>query len=311
MKKKIGKFKDKSNGKNHSGRILDSKSGFDVIECDVCEFKHIIPIPNSEELKNLYEEKFYSSEKPEYFKNVQEDLQWWELTYRNYYKMLEKYCQKNKRKLLEIGSGPGYFLKTGKKLGWDALGFEPSKQAYEYSKKLGVKVVNNFFDEKSANKYAGQFDVVYIDTVIEHLPDPISLLKNARKTLKPGGIIFITTPSDYNPLQTILRKDLGFKPWWVFPPQHINYFDFDSIKKLVKRVGFNVLDLSATFPMEFFLLSGKNYVDNERIGRECHAKRKNFEINMYKNNSGKLRAIYTALAKHGIGRDFIIIGKKK
>jgi len=311
MKNKIGKFADKSNGKNHSGLILDSNAGFDVIECKICGFKHAVPIPTSEKLQNLYEKKFYSSEKPKYFEDAEEDLEWWKLTYLNYYQLFEKYCPKNSKKLLEIGSGPGYFLKIGKEYNWEVLGFEPSKQAYEYSQKFGVKVVNSFFDEKSADKYSEFFDVVYLNTVIEHLPDPVYLLKNVKKTLKPGGIICIVAPNDYNPLQTILRENLGFRDWWVAPPQHINYFDFKSIKKLVEKTGFNVQELLGTFPMEFFLLSGDNYIENEKIGRECHLKRKKFEINMYKSNKNQLNIIYSALAKHGIGREFIIIGKKQ
>jgi len=295
--------------KGHYGQILDTKNGFDVIECETCEFKHIIPIPTQEELDKLYKEEFYSTEKPRYFKGVEEDLEWWEMTYRNYYQLFEKYCQKGKKRLLEIGSGPGYFLKCGKELGWDVLGFEPSKQAYEYSQKFGVKVINDFFSERDTDKY-GKFDVVYMNTVIEHLPDPISLIKGAKSVLKPNGIICIISPNDYNPLQNILRKNLGYEPWWVAPPQHINYFDFESIKKLLERLGFEIVESTGTFPMEFFLLSGDNYVGNDKLGRKCHFKRKIFEGNMYKYGSEYLDSIYKFLAGNDIGREFVVIGRK-
>jgi SAM-dependent methyltransferase len=296
--------------REHQGEVVDSAKGFDVIECQTCGFKHVIPIPTLEELDKLYKDKFYSTEKPRYFKDVEEDLEWWEMTYRNYYQLFEKYCQKKGRRLLEIGSGPGYFLKYGRELGWNVLGFEPSKQAYEYSQKFGVKVANEFFNETSAGKY-GKFDAVYMNTVIEHLPDPASLISTTKSVLNPNGIICIISPNDYNPLQNILRDNLTYEPWWVAPPQHINYFDFESIKKLLERLGFEIIESTGTFPMEFFLLSGDNYVGNDELGRKCHFKRKIFEGNMYKYGNEYLNSIYKFLAANGIGREFVVIGRVK
>ena len=295
-------------GVEHYGGTIDSKDGFDVIECETCGFKHVVPIPTPEELNKLYKEEFYSTEKPTYFKSTEEDLEWWELTYRNYYQLFDKYYTKKDRKLLEIGSGPGYFLKCGKEMGWEVIGIEPSKQAFEYSQKFGVKVINRFFDEKSIKEY-GKFDVIYMNTVIEHLPDPISIIKIAKNILKSKGIICIISPNDYNPLQNILRENLSYNPWWVAPPQHINYFDFKSIKNILERLGFEIIESIATFPMEFFLLSGDNYVGNDKLGRKCHFKRKAFEINMYKYGNKHLNMIYKSLANNGIGREFVVIGR--
>ena len=294
----------------HYGEVIDSKDGFDVIECETCGFKHVIPIPTPEELEKLYKEEFYSTEKPKYFQDTEEDLEWWAMTYRNYYQSFEKYCPEGNRRLLEIGSGPGYFLKCGNELGWDVVGFEPSKQAYEYSQKFGIEVVNDFFSEDNAGKY-GKFDVVYMNTVIEHLPDPISLIKTAKNVLNPNGIICVVAPNDYNPLQSILRENLSYEPWWVVPRHHINYFDFVSIKKVIERLGFEVVESTGTFPMEFFLLSGDNYVGDGELGRKCHFKRKAFEMNMFKYGSEQLNNIYKALADNGIGREFVVIGRKE
>jgi SAM-dependent methyltransferase len=306
----IKNFINPTTGVKHFGEVIDSKDGFDVIECENCKFKHIIPIPTPEELDKLYSDKYYSTEKPKYFKEVEEDLDWWEMTYHNYYEMFEKYYPKVNRRLLEIGSGPGYFLKCGKELGWDALGFEPSKQAYEYSQSLGVKAVNEFFSEQNAGKY-GKFDAVYMNTVIEHVPDPILLIKSIKRVLNPNGIICIIAPNDYNPLQNILKNNLGYKPWWVVPRHHINYFDFESIKKLLGRLGFEVVESIGTFPMEFFLLSGDNYVGNDELGRKCHFRRKRFEKAMYRHGGETLNTIYASLADKGIGREFVVIGRKR
>jgi SAM-dependent methyltransferase len=292
----------------HFGEVIDNKDGYEVIECETCGFIHVIPIPTPEQLGKLYEEDFYTTEKPDYFKHVEEDKDWWDLHYRSYYRLFEKYVKG--RKLLEVGSGPGYFLKCGKEIGWDVTGFEPSRLAAEYSRNFGLRVFNDFFDPAEAKKI-GKFDVVYMNMVIEHLPDPAGLLNDIGGVLKKDGILCVISPNDYNPLQMILKENMCYRPYWVAPPQHINYFNFNSISGLLERLGYEVVETSATFPMEFFLLSGDNYIGNDKLGRACHFKRKALEENMSIHGSLYLDNFYKFLASNGIGREFIILGKIK
>jgi len=102
-------------GKNsaHSGDVID---GIDVIACASCGFKHILPLPSQSELDALYKDAYYSSEKPQYLKDSdsEEDQAWWEMTYRRDFDLFDKHLQKETPRLLEIGSGPGFFLKVGK-----------------------------------------------------------------------------------------------------------------------------------------------------------------------------------------------------
>lgn len=291
----------------HKGKILDTKEGFSVIECTLCGFKHINPIPSEEDLATFYKKEFYSKGKPNYFKETKEDLLWWMATYNNYYALLETHTKG--RKILDVGSGPGHFLACGKKRGWDVLGFEPSVDAWEYSKRRKLAVVNDFFSYESAKQY-GPFDVIHASMVLEHVPDPISFINDMKKLLKPGGLLAIFCPNDYNPLQTILTQEHKAKPWWVVPIHHLNYFDIESIKKLLARSGFAVEELLGTFPLEFFILSGDNYVGDPALGRVCHQKRKNFEMSLYRKNAHLLNDIYKALGDRGIGREFFVIAKK-
>lgn len=292
--------------KEHKGKVLNAKNNYEVIDCDACGFKHVTPIPSDKELEEFYGKEFYSHVKPKYFSDYEEDLEWWMATYRNHYNLLAGHT--SGRRLLDIGSGPGYFLKCGKEMGWDVLGFEPSRDAAEYSRKLGVEVVNDFFSEEAIEKY-GKFDVIYMKTVIEHVPHPEELLRAAKNALVPGGLLCIISPNDYNPLQNILRKNLNFEPWWVSPPQHLNYFDFASISGTLIKQGLTIVDSLGNFPMEFFLLSGINYIGDAKVGRGCQLRRKTFESNMYANNPQLLNDIYRGFGAKGIGREFIIIAK--
>lgn len=302
MAKKISK-----NAAQHRGPIVGEEQGRTIIECKNCGFKHVNPIPTAKEIDDFYKE-FYTDEKPNYFADAEEDLDWWTASYKNYYNQFKKYTKG--RKLLDIGSGPGYFLKFGKDLGWEVLGFEPSVHAAKYSKSLGLNVINDYFTFDKA-KAVGKFDVVSLSLVLEHLPDPKKLLEEAKGVLSKNGLIFILSPNEFNPLQKAVVEDGNQKQWWIQPLEHINYFNFLSAKKLLNSVGFNIIDTLTTYPMEFFLLQGENYIGNRKVGRKCHKMRKNFEMNLYRQNPELLNSFYRSLAKNNLGRELIIIARKK
>ena len=293
--------------KRHSGKVLDTKEGIRVIDCRSCGFAHVSPIPSEKELAHFYEQEFYQHERPNYFSETKEDLFWWMATYNNYYKFLER--RTKGRTLLDIGSGPGHFLACGKKRGWKTIGIEPSAPAARYSNKRGLTTVNDFFTYDRAKKL-GTFDVVHAAMVLEHVPDPTGFIVDMKKMLKKGGHIAVFCPNDYNPLQRILRVEHRFKPWWVVPKHHLNYFSIESMKRLLSRLGFTVEDVLGTYPLETFLLAGKNYVGNHVVCRACHAKRKSFELALYKKDPAMLNDLYTGLAVLGIGREFMIIARK-
>jgi hypothetical protein len=123
-------------------------------------------------------------------------------------------------------------------------------------------------------------------------------------------LICVGVPNDYNALQQAARAG-GTQPWWLVPPHHLNYFDFTSLETLLKRVGLDVIETLTSFPMELFLLMGDNYVGNDTLGRECHARRKHFDLALEKAGLGEVRRkLYGALAKAGIGREAIIVARK-
>jgi hypothetical protein len=60
----------------HRGALMDTVGLFDVIDCDVCAFKHVVPIPTAEELERVYREEYYSKDMPLYLTGTREELDW-------------------------------------------------------------------------------------------------------------------------------------------------------------------------------------------------------------------------------------------
>ena len=297
----------------HEGLVLDTKNNYDIINCNQCGFNHCIPIPSQEELDRIYKQEYYSKEKPQYIDHMKQDFEWWQTVYNDRYDTFKKYLPATNRTLLDVGSGTGYFLLQGKNLKWDVLGIEPNKEAATYSRTvLGVKVVEEFLSDDLPTRLGKTFDVVHMSLVLEHIPNPKQLILNASKLLKSNGIICISVPNDYNPIQNTLVSIDSYNPWWVAPPHHINYFSFQSLRQLIEQCNFTFLEHDCTFPIDMFLLMGDNYIGNDIKGRECHTRRMNFEKKMVAAGlNDKKRALFKAMADIGIGREIIIFAQKK
>jgi SAM-dependent methyltransferase len=291
----------------HDGPVIVSVAGRDVIDCRRCGFRHIDPLFTAEELKSFYEQEFYQSERADYFSRMEEDRDWWMLRYRHYYELLETHAQG--RRIADIGSGPGFFLEAGKARGWDVLGFEPSPVATRYAASRGLTVVNDFFSADAAKGH-GAFDAIALSMVLEHVKDPIGLITQARGMLSPGGLLLLISPNDFNPLQMTLWKELGFRPWWINPRHHLNYFDLASGANFAKARGFEVLHVETSYPLEQFLIAGRNYVGNDEVGRACHKERKAFESALFAHDPALMRRFAATWASQGIGREFLVLGRK-
>ncbi len=291
----------------HYGPIIATADGFDVIDCARCGFRHIDPLPGEDELKKFYDGAFYESERSDYFIKMEEDKEWWMLRYRHYYELLEAHAPG--RRILDIGSGPGYFLEAGAARGWQALGYEPSRMACEYTWARSLKVEHGFFTARDARPH-GPFDVISLSMVLEHVRDPIGLIEDARSLLVQGGLLLLISPNDFNPLQMTLWKSLGFKPWWVNPKHHLNYFDLASGRNFLSARGFEIRHHETSFPLETFLIAGRNYIGNPEIGRECHRERKAFECALFARDPAQMRVFAAQWAAQGIGREFLVLGRK-
>ena len=296
----------KSRDAAHAGQVLAEYGEYVIIACEACGFAHCMPIPDSEKLAGEYAEEYYSSVKPDYISKVEADRVWHDLVSAQRLEKLEALT--TGKRLLEIGSGPGFLLNVARKRGWDVLGFEPSGQAWRYSSEvLDLPVRNEFFSEETARNI-GKFDVIYLALVLEHVPDPLNLMRVVKSCLQPGGAICVSVPNDFSIIQRNYENFLeGGRRYWLAPPHHINYFSHESLKQTLTACGFTSVYMDSSFPLDFARLMGFDYTKDAALGSKCHALRMNFEkcLDEY-GFSEFLAELYALCAKHGIGREAII-----
>ena len=162
------------------------------------------------------------------------------------------------------------------------------------------------------NVFEGKkFDVVMMNNVLEHLPDPEKALNEIRtKVIQSRGLLIIDVPNEFNSFQLAGQQANKLDEWWVAPPGHLNYFSLQTLSNLLKGVGYKVVAHYASFPMEMFLLFGENYVGDQAKGAACHQKRINFELNLI--NAGftdLLDQFYHELSKLGLGRQIVVVAQ--
>jgi SAM-dependent methyltransferase len=296
-------------GRHNGPRITHAKN-HDIIDCFECGFKHALPLPDPAVLEREYRENYYSEEKPNFIAHAGEDQAWFELAQNDRLEIFEKHLPADQRRLLDIGCGPGFFLAAAKKRGWDSYGIEPSRQAAAHASGLGIAVTEGLFNKDSAAAL-GRFDAVNLTNVLEHVPDPVAILRSAIGLLDKGGVLCVGVPNDFSPLQIAARGAMNTGDWWVAPPHHLNYFDFESLSALLVRLGLCCVERTTSFPMEAFLMMGENYTSDPALGRACHNKRKRFDFAFEAAGLKETRRdFYRALAKLGMGREAVVIAVK-
>lgn len=216
-------------GKFRTGGIGSSYSDiYSVYRCTICEYAQLEPCPN-----NLNE--YYMSEK--YRKQFDNDTSI-ESIQKNQDKeqnaRLDRIGIENLRqkKVLDIGCGPGLFLDAVKGVCSETYAIEPSKI---YSDYLCSKHKKYFQFPQDAINDRLKVDIVFSFDTIEHLEDPCSLVDQAFKLLKPGGLFILSMPNhDDLVLKTCFESFSSF----FYMRAHVGYFNFKCVRKLFEKSRF-------------------------------------------------------------------------
>ncbi|MBI3953639.1 MAG: class I SAM-dependent methyltransferase [Chloroflexi bacterium] len=291
-----------------------------IIKDPVYGYRRLDPVPRDQELVRYYESHYYDLIRKgggdagirrlmAGGEEAERERAWLSATlYADIYELLAQHA--GGKRVLDVGCGTGEALAYLKDRGFETVGIEPSAEAAAAAKARGIAVYSSPLEklvEQHKSSGAKPFSAVLLLNVLEHVPDPVGLIKLTREVLEPrGGVLCVKVPNDFSELQLAAGKQLAREPWWIAVPDHINYFDFDSMHTLLERLGFRVVHSQSDFPMEFFLLAGDDYLGNPEVGSKCHQRRVSFEMAL----PGELRRrLYRALATVGAGRCCLVLGR--
>jgi 2-polyprenyl-3-methyl-5-hydroxy-6-metoxy-1,4-benzoquinol methylase len=153
---------------------------------------------------------------------------------KRYAPLLELLTEAPGRRLLEVGSGAGFFLKAAERKGWQATGIELSSEGAQFAReRLGLDVRTRQAEALTSD--LGRFDAAAMFDTIEHLFDPGAVLRSMADVLAPGGLLLVGTPN----FAALSRLLLGVN-WAVLSPlEHLYYFDEGSLHRLLLMSGFD------------------------------------------------------------------------
>lgn len=146
-------------------------------------------------------------------------------------------------RLLDVGCGSGGFARMAHQAGFDVVGVEPFSLGHPVQEP-GLKLIRATFEDCAPT--LGQFDVITMWHVLEHLSDPLSVLRPLLDHLKPGGRLVVSVPN-FKSWQGRL-----FRGGWFHldPPRHVTHFDRDTLGALFDRLDLRV-EHERTFHLEY------------------------------------------------------------
>ena len=222
-----------------------SRETFTLFRDEQTDLLITLPRPSNQDLPGYYESEDYISQtdsKASLMDRV--------------YQMIKNYSIKKKLKMLngiknekglilDIGCGTGDFLSACEKEGWSINGIEPNKKARQMAKgkiSNGALVSNDIHSFLESHR--GQFDVISMWHVLEHVPNLMVYIDQLKLLLKPTGCLVIAVPN-FKSYDAVHYKE----NWAAYDvPRHLWHFSENAIQSLFDRFNFKVVK---TLPMVF------------------------------------------------------------
>jgi len=141
--------------------------------------------------------------------------------------------------ILDVGAGRGSLGETLKKKGYKIYAIESNeKAAHEASQKVDHVITLDLHDIKGIHASLGdqKFKYIIFSDVLEHIYDPLEVIKNYKSFLAEDGLILISLPNAVNWLNRIrfMFGHFNYEMTGVMDRTHIRFFTFYSAKKLVQ-----------------------------------------------------------------------------
>lgn len=217
-----------------------------VMTCRVCGLVYVTPRLTGQALLDVYDEGYWKSQDPKTrgYADYAREAALYLKTFRKRMALVRRHLPARGR-ILDVGCAAGYFLRVAQEHGHDVHGVEVSAAiAGEAVKALGAERIHigTLEDAVRAKGHApGSFDLVTLWDVIEHVPDPQSLLRTIRGLIRPGGKLLLETQNVASKWARLLGRR-----WHHYKhDEHLYHFTPATATRLLADCGFAVESIGA------------------------------------------------------------------
>lgn len=209
-------------------RFLFHKSGGSYVACDHCGMVYLNPVFRDDVL-----EQYYRNNHELQGAIVAGDMAFYARLYRKGLGSVEREVG-DAGVILDVGCSTGSFLDIAKEQGWSCYGLELNKAEAKIAKERGHVVEEVML----ANSVFGlTFDAITLWDVFEHIKDGLGFLQEARRLLRPSGIVFVQSPSRDALAARILQARCNMFDGL----EHVNLYGRDGLGRLCERAGYEVV----------------------------------------------------------------------
>ena len=231
-------------GDRGQNRVFRKASGrgedFTLVKCRVCGLEFVSPRPSEDEIGEYYRSEYFTRRTDRGYDNyfspqVRGEIERvfsLNLGDLGFFEMEQGLGERPA--CLDIGCAAGYFVNYLKGRGWDSRGIDISEPCVSFAAAQGLNVIQGSYLEAS---FDVSFDLITLWASLEHLHHPHLFIEKARRELKSGGMLY---------LSTCRTGGLNFKslfgPRWRFYnfPEHLYFFSRSTMKKLLEPRGFRI-----------------------------------------------------------------------
>lgn len=250
-------------------RMFDDRYGypghFDVCRCPRCGQAQTTPLMRSEELPALYG-NYYPRREIDIDSLVRQvgnpaDPAEIRRRERNGTDNQGQYLARPGMAVLDYGCGAGVSLMEAKALGAEPYGIEADPNVKQVVDALGLRIHIGTLDDFPHQDL--RFDLIVLNQVLEHIPQPQDLLARFDKLLKPEGRLVIAVPN----ADSIFAR--FFKRAWInwHIPYHLHHFNPGSIRLFLQRCGWQVESLRTITPNLWTVLQCRAAIETTVAGR--------------------------------------------
>jgi SAM-dependent methyltransferase len=155
------------------------------------------------------------------------------------------------RRLLDVGSHAGFFLRRAVARGWTAVGVEPSPVTSALAReRFGLDVRTGTLTDAALPD--GAFDVATLTDVFEHVGEPAAMLAEIRRVLRPGGVLFVKVPNVryVRAKQLLLGRIPGLLDDCFDAREHLVYYSAPTLRTTLRAAGFDVESITVPAPIQ-------------------------------------------------------------